>query len=323
MATADDVAAFTTITGEPESVAIRKLEEHEGNLNDAVNGHFLEREKHNLYALVVTSNQNPLAQSSASHVPDAEIEEAMVQAAIMASKMDESGRSSWEQIDVLNDSSDGDLAQNLSPDKQEEFARAISLSLEEDDDLESTQSDKEGLTYMTNIKTHLACQDSSYRKLSQKFSLQDEDLARAFVMHLKDNAYYLESQRSDSGYGLETPPSNTASEEEASRKFILVLHLQSLRPVHFAPAGSDEMAQVITIAVRMPDGRRLARCFRKTQTFQDLFNFVDNVGFRATESRNYRFVRQYPRHTFSVKDRWSTFYDEGIRKDETLYLEWI
>ena len=47
-------------------------------------------------------NQYPLAQSNASHVPDSEIEEAMLQAAIEASKTERRGGSLWEQIDVLN-----------------------------------------------------------------------------------------------------------------------------------------------------------------------------------------------------------------------------
>lgn len=48
-------------------------------------------------------NEYPLAQSNTSHhVPGAEIEEAMLQAAIEASKTETGGGSSWEQFDVSN-----------------------------------------------------------------------------------------------------------------------------------------------------------------------------------------------------------------------------
>jgi len=105
-------------------------------------------------------NQYPLAQSNASHGPDTETEEAMLQAAIEASKMDRRGGSSWERIDVLNvysvkltilflllflyafesypafnkplfqDSSDGGLPQILVQQEDDDLARAIASSLE-------------------------------------------------------------------------------------------------------------------------------------------------------------------------------------------------
>ncbi|CAJ1950002.1 unnamed protein product [Sphenostylis stenocarpa] len=45
MATPDDVANFISITGAPESVAVQKLEEYKGNINDAMNAYFLEEKK--------------------------------------------------------------------------------------------------------------------------------------------------------------------------------------------------------------------------------------------------------------------------------------
>jgi len=105
-------------------------------------------------------NQYPLAQSNASHGPDIETEEAMLQAAIEASKMERRGGSSWERIDVLNvcsvkltklflllflhafksspafnkllfqDSSDGGLPQTLVQQEDDDLARAIASSLE-------------------------------------------------------------------------------------------------------------------------------------------------------------------------------------------------
>ncbi|KAL9303886.1 hypothetical protein ACSQ67_021149 [Phaseolus vulgaris] len=234
MATPEAVAAFRRITGAPEFVAVQKLEAYGGNLNEAINAHFLEGDRHilsgqgqNLAAApqhnnIGASNQNrgggsngilpllnaarrfrpsllldsnyrrelrdlykgigdggataytnrpppawtnspfephyqsglsstgedfsshalgiggtdgyqnqyPLAQSNASHGPDIETEEAMLQAAIEASKMERRGGSSWERIDVLNDSSDGGLPQTLVQQEDDDLARAIASSLE-------------------------------------------------------------------------------------------------------------------------------------------------------------------------------------------------
>ncbi|CAJ1950004.1 unnamed protein product [Sphenostylis stenocarpa] len=241
MATPDAVAAFRRITGAPEFVAVQKLEEYGGNLNEAINSHFLEGDRHILSgqgvniaaapqynsinqhrgggsngimsflsaarrfrpSLLVDSNyrrelsdlyqgiggaieytnrpppltshpgevrevpawinsvfephyqsglsttgedlsshglgirgadgyqnQYPLAQSNASHVPNTEIEEAMLQAAIEASKIESRGGSSRERIDVLNHSSDGGLPQSLVQQEDDDLARAIASSLE-------------------------------------------------------------------------------------------------------------------------------------------------------------------------------------------------
>ncbi|KAK7390030.1 hypothetical protein VNO78_25328 [Psophocarpus tetragonolobus] len=248
MVTPDTVAAFMRITGAPEFVAVQKLEEYAGNLNEAINAHFLEggrlilsgqgqnlaavpqynnsgasnqshgrgssgifpflnaarrfrpsllldpnyrRELRDLYngigggasaftnhppsltshpaevgevparinsafgphyqsALNTTGadltgnlssqglgtprtdgyqNEYPFTQSNASHVPDTDIEEAMLQAAIEASRKERRGGSSREQIDALNDSSDGGLSQSHFQQEDDELARAISLSL--------------------------------------------------------------------------------------------------------------------------------------------------------------------------------------------------
>ncbi|QCE00090.1 hypothetical protein DEO72_LG8g826 [Vigna unguiculata] len=246
MATPEAVAAFQRITGAPEFVAVQKLEEYGGNLNEAINAHFLEGDRHilsgqgqnlaaaprhnntgasnqdrgsgsngilpflnaarrfrpsllldpnyrrelrDLYngtggagATAYTNrpppltshpaevrevpawinnpfephyqsglsttgedlsshglgirgtdgyqNQYPLAQSNASHGPDTETEEAMLQAAIEASKMETRGGSSWERIGVVNNSSDGGLPQTLVQQEDDDLARAIASSLE-------------------------------------------------------------------------------------------------------------------------------------------------------------------------------------------------
>ncbi|KOM57360.1 hypothetical protein LR48_Vigan11g039300, partial [Vigna angularis] len=87
-------------------------------------------------------NQYPLAQSNASHGPDTETEEAMLQAAIEASKMETRGGSSWERIDVVNNSSNGGLPQTLQQ-EDDDLARAIASSLETAEQ-EKNSREKEG-----------------------------------------------------------------------------------------------------------------------------------------------------------------------------------
>ncbi|BAT97874.1 hypothetical protein VIGAN_09145100 [Vigna angularis var. angularis] len=258
MATPEAVAAFQRITGAPEFVAVQKLEEYGGNLNEAINAHFLEGDRHILsgqgknpaaaprYNNTGASNQDrgsgsngilpflnaarrfrpsllldpnyrrelrdlykgtggaggtaytnrpqpltshpaevrdvpawinnpfephyqpglgttgedlsshslgirgtdgyqnqyPLAQSNASHGPDTETEEAMLQAAIEASKMETRGGSSWERIDVVNNSSNGGLPQTLQQ-EDDDLARAIASSLETAEQ-EKNSREKEG-----------------------------------------------------------------------------------------------------------------------------------------------------------------------------------
>ncbi|KAG5009257.1 hypothetical protein JHK87_017772 [Glycine soja] len=81
------------------------------------------------------SNQDPLAESSASHVPDVGKEEEMVEAAMEDSKTDTAVASSSQQMDILQDSSDHELPQSHSQqDYQYDLERAILLSLKDLDD---------------------------------------------------------------------------------------------------------------------------------------------------------------------------------------------
>ncbi|KAE9605449.1 hypothetical protein Lal_00024731 [Lupinus albus] len=73
-------------------------------------------------------NDYNLDRSSTSHVLDNEIEEAMIQAAIEASKKERGEGSSWKQFGALNISSDGGLRQNNIQQEDDDLAHALSLS---------------------------------------------------------------------------------------------------------------------------------------------------------------------------------------------------
>ncbi|KAL0312652.1 UNVERIFIED_CONTAM: Plant UBX domain-containing protein 8 [Sesamum radiatum] len=86
------------------------------------------------------------------------------------------------------------------------------------------------------------------------------------------------------------------------------------------PTADDENA--VTLLVRMPDGSRRGRRFRKSDKLQYLFDFID-VG-RAVKPGSYRLVRPYPRRAFSDGESTSTLNELGLTsKQEALYLELI
>ncbi|KAL3645386.1 hypothetical protein CASFOL_010566 [Castilleja foliolosa] len=86
------------------------------------------------------------------------------------------------------------------------------------------------------------------------------------------------------------------------------------------PTPDDENA--VTLLVRMPDGNRRGRRFRKSDMLQYLFDFID-VG-RGVKPGSYRLVRPYPRRAFGDGESKSTLNELGLTsKNEALYLELI
>lgn len=86
------------------------------------------------------------------------------------------------------------------------------------------------------------------------------------------------------------------------------------------PAADDENA--VTLLVRMPNGSRLSRRFRKSDKLKLLFDFID-VG-RMVETGTYRVVRSYPRHAFTADNSLLTLRELGLtNKQEALFLELI
>ncbi|CAL0318331.1 unnamed protein product [Lupinus luteus] len=92
-------------------------------------------------------NDYNLDQSSTSHFLDNEIEEAMIQAAIEASKKESGEGSSRKQFGALNSSSDGGLPQNNIQQEDDDLAHALSLSkmMAEQEEAIREQQKKEGL----------------------------------------------------------------------------------------------------------------------------------------------------------------------------------
>ncbi|XP_057510879.1 plant UBX domain-containing protein 8-like isoform X2 [Actinidia eriantha] len=86
------------------------------------------------------------------------------------------------------------------------------------------------------------------------------------------------------------------------------------------PTPDDENA--VTLLVRMPDGSRRGRRFRKSDKLQSLFDFID-VG-RWVKPGTYRLVRPYPRRAFNDGESVATLNELGLdSKQEALFLELI
>ncbi|XP_019422627.1 PREDICTED: plant UBX domain-containing protein 8-like isoform X2 [Lupinus angustifolius] len=94
------------------------------------------------------------------------------------------------------------------------------------------------------------------------------------------------------------------------------------KEVSLPPEPSSDDDKVVTLLVRMPDGNRRGRRFRRSDNLQALFDFID-IG-RVVKPGSYRLVRPYPRRVFSNGESASTLEELGlINKQEALFLEII
>ncbi|KAI5070016.1 hypothetical protein GOP47_0014359 [Adiantum capillus-veneris] len=114
-------------------------------------------------------------------------------------------------------------------------------------------------------------------------------------------------------------------QEEAMRKSVAAEELERQLAAKRAalpeePSIDDEAA--VTLMVRMPDGSRQGRRFRKSDHLQCLFDFIDVSG--AVQQGSYRLVRQYPRKALTDGEHDSSFQDLGLSsKHEVLFLELV
>ncbi|WJX87065.1 hypothetical protein P8452_69294 [Trifolium repens] len=93
----------------------------------AVNNGSLSSHGRGYYETNDYQNDYPLAQSNAPRVRDQDVEEAMIQAAIEASKEESRERSSWN---AHNDFSDDELPQSIFHQEDDDLAHVLSLSLQ-------------------------------------------------------------------------------------------------------------------------------------------------------------------------------------------------
>ncbi|KAE9614160.1 putative UBX domain-containing protein 2/7 [Lupinus albus] len=113
--------------------------------------------------------------------------------------------------------------------------------------------------------------------------------------------------------------------EESRRKLQEEQELETqlaAKEVSLPPEPSLDDNNAVTLLVRMPDGNRRGRRFRRSDNLQALFNFID-IG-RVVKPGSYRLVRPYPRRAFSDGESAATLHELGLtNKQEALFLELI
>ncbi|XWS46015.1 hypothetical protein CRYUN_Cryun14cG0028800 [Craigia yunnanensis] len=157
----------------------------------------------------------------------------------------------------------------------------------------------------------------------QSSSLLDQRLLR----QQQDEEYLMSllADKEKEMNALKKAESQSLKEEESCRRKlegeevdkVMAAKMTSLPP---EPVVDDENA--VTILVRMPDGTRHGRRFRKSDKLQLLFDFID-VG-KVVKPGTYRVVRPYPRHAFGAGDCSLSLNQLGLTgKQEALFLEFI
>ncbi|KHG11273.1 FAS-associated factor 2-B [Gossypium arboreum] len=123
---------------------------------------------------------------------------------------------------------------------------------------------------------------------------------------------------------LKKAESHSLKEESLRRKHEgeEVNKVMSAKSTSLPPEPAIDDDNAITILVRMPDGTRHGRRFRKSDKLQLLFDFID-VG-EVVKPETYRVVRPYPRRAFDAADCSLSFNQLGLTgKQEALFLEFI
>ncbi|KAJ7962315.1 Plant UBX domain-containing protein 8 [Quillaja saponaria] len=165
------------------------------------------------------------------------------------------------------------------------------------------------------------------RPLQPSSSPLSTSLTAARLLREQQNKEYLASLLAD-----REKEANTLQEAEAhcskKEKSGKMLEREELKRIPAAkedllpkePPLDDENS--VNVAIRMPDGSRLGRCFLKSNKLQLLFDFIDLGG--AVNPGTYRVVRSYPRRAYSVDDGSLTLGEIVLAsKQEAFFLELI
>lgn len=89
------------------------------------------------------------------------------------------------------------------------------------------------------------------------------------------------------------------------------------------PEPDSNAEDAVMLVVRLPDGRRFGRRFRKSDRFEAVFDFLDvqNKGNEEMKPGSYNLVRQYPRRVFQECGNLTLEDAELVHKQEALFIE--
>ncbi|KAJ7962316.1 Plant UBX domain-containing protein 8 [Quillaja saponaria] len=269
-----------------------------------------------------------------------DIEEEMIQAAIRASKQENREHYLSRQYSALDDSSAIGTPQDQLQQEDDDLALALSLSLkwggissEELNEALLLENALFGEIYEKTSKDFSSTPhiqggpEKTDRPLQPSSSPLSTSLTAARLLREQQNKEYLASLLAD-----REKEANTLQEAEAhcskKEKSGKMLEREELKRIPAAkedllpkePPLDDENS--VNVAIRMPDGSRLGRCFLKSNKLQLLFDFIDLGG--AVNPGTYRVVRSYPRRAYSVDDGSLTLGEIVLAsKQEAFFLELI
>lgn len=378
MASPAAVAAFMQITRAPESVAVQKLEEYGGNVNEAVNAYFLEgnthisssqgpnlpadpqynrnpeilpllnaarrfrpsllldanyrRELRDLYNGVSATAFTNHASPRPSHPPAVRelpagfnsVFEPHYQSGLSTTRADTTGTGNLSSQGLGIRGTDG---------YQNEYPLAQSNNSHHVPDAEIEETMLQAAIEASKTETGGGSSweqfdDSSDGGFPQShFQQEDEDLARAMSLSLKDADYQLPPQ-ADKQMELNSVnngESHSSKKEDPCKKMLEEKETEEILDKKEVRLSKEPLLfdEVITVAVRMPDGSRIKQRFLTTDKLQLLFDFVDIVGFQEVKFGTYRLVQSYPRRAYDTINCSSTFKEVGLGNNETLFVEMI
>ncbi|KAD6453503.1 hypothetical protein E3N88_08208 [Mikania micrantha] len=297
----ESIDKFISFTRSSKSVAIQKLTEHGGNLNEAVNAHFTEGDRNISEQHVATlqdvfmDNRKPIdledvsrlrlsssikygediegldtnSSSSFQQPPDYSIEEEMIRAAIEASKQDSQMGLGDEALHLARQSQleDAELAKavslSLKTAEQEKALRQLGSDVGPSEPRGSKLVEVEDLDTLTSLNGRLEVESSSI----------PHEVEEAEEQPLVRNRSRLMSSRSiDSAEDILEELEQQLAGKEAS--------------LPHEPTSDDENA--VTLLVRMPDGSRRGRRFLRSDKLQHLFSFIDVA--RVAKPGTYRLL---------------------------------
>ncbi|XP_024174684.1 plant UBX domain-containing protein 9 isoform X3 [Rosa chinensis] len=267
-----------------------------------------------------------------------DVEEEMIQAAIEASKREAEMGSPNVQNSTPNVSPGNGLPVEKIPEENSDFDRAVSLSLKTAEqekairEMQLNNRNQDPGVYST-WKQGRSSQQNGAEVVEQQ--LVSEESKRDGGSHLQQGKLATHSDEDDEYLAslLADKEKEMNAVHEAATCQLKGDVNKRIEPMEFErrldaksaslpcePAPDDENA--VTLLVRMPNGSRLSRRFRKSDKLQLLFDFID-VG-RVVEPGTYRVVRSYPRHAFTANNSLLTLRELGLtNKQEALFLELI
>lgn len=125
-----------------------------------------------------------------------------------------------------------------------------------------------------------------------------------------------EARRREAGLAAEE-----AKAEEAKKAVVAAKADEARRQLESSPEPDAGEADRIAIALRLPDGKRLKRAFRGTDTVALIYSFVDASDSEAVAGAGYRLVETMPRRVF--EERACLLKDAGLQSQCALLIELV